>query len=265
MYPHELFLGIHLYGVMIALGILACFLVLYFLGKNQNIAPSFIDFTFYNAIFAIAFGFFSATLFQATYNYIDNPEEGFTLGNGFTFIGGLIGGVATFLIVYFILRKKLSGTLLELLPIAPSCITIAHAFGRIGCAFAGCCYGMETDSAIAMYNHGAWRIPVQLYESTFLFILFGVLTILLVKKNFKQTMPIYLVAYGIFRFVIEYFRGDERGKLFGSDLISPSQFWSILMVVIGIALFFLLRYLYKKEELKKAETPTQKEEINEQA
>lgn len=250
MYPHELFFGIHLYGVMIAVGVLACFAVLFIIGKKKGIAPSFLDFTFYNAIFAIAFGFFSATLFQATYNYIDDPSSGFHLGDGFTFIGGLIGGVVTFLAVYFALRKKLSGTVMQLLPLAPSCITIAHAFGRIGCAFAGCCYGKITDSALAMYNHGAMRIPVQLYEALFLFILFGVLTFLYMKKDFKLTLPLYLVFYGIFRFIIEYFRGDERGKLFGSDIISPSQFWSIIMVVIGVALFFILNYLYKKYECK---------------
>ena len=257
MYPHELFLGIHLYGVMIAVGILACFAVLFLVGKKKGIASSFLDFSFYNAIFAIAFGFFSAALFQATYNYIDNPEQGFDLGGGITFIGGLIGGVATFLIIYFIFRKKLSGNLMQLLPLAPSCITIAHAFGRVGCAFAGCCYGLETDSVIAMYNHGAWRIPVQLYEALFLFILCAVLLVLYMKKDFKHTLPVYLVTYGIFRFVIEYFRGDERGKLFGSDIISPSQFWSLVMVVIGVGLFFFLRYLYNKQ------STSEKEGVNE--
>jgi phosphatidylglycerol:prolipoprotein diacylglycerol transferase len=246
MYPHELFFGIHLYGVMIAIGVLACFAVLFLVGKKKAFFPSFLDFTFYTAIASIAIGFFSATLFQATYDYIQNPEGGFHLGNGFTFIGGLIGGVATFLIIYFISRKKISGTLLELLPLAPLCITIAHAFGRIGCAFAGCCYGKITTSAIAMYNAGAMRIPVQLYEALFLFILFGILAFLYIRKNYKYTMPVYLVAYGIFRFIIEFFRGDDRGELI-STIISPSQFWSILMVVIGIALFFVLRYFYNKK------------------
>ncbi len=246
MYPHELFFGIHLYGVMIAVGVLACFAVLFLVGKKKGFMPSFLDFTFYTAIVAIAIGFFFATLFQATYDYIKNPDGGFNLGNGFTFIGGLIGGVATFLAIYFISRKKLSGTLLELLPLAPLCITIAHAFGRVGCAFAGCCYGKITTSAIAMYNAGAMRIPVQLYEALFLFILFGVLAFLYIRKNFKYTMPIYLIAYGIFRFIIEYYRGDNRGQLI-STIISPSQFWSILMVVIGIALFFVLRYFYNKK------------------
>ncbi len=247
MYPHELFFGIHLYGVMIALGILACFAVLFLVGKRKGVNPSFLDFTFYTAIFAIAFGFVSATLFQATYNYIDDPEGGFHLGDGFTFIGGLIGGVITFLVIYFAFRKKLSGSITQILPIAPCCIAVAHAFGRIGCAFAGCCYGKITESALSMYNHGANRIPVQLYESLFLFIVFGVLTILYLKKDFKQTLPVYLIVYGIFRFIIEYFRGDERGKLFGSDIVSPSQFWSILMVVIGVALFFWFARLFKKE------------------
>lgn len=254
MYPHELFLGIHLYGVMISIGILACFFVLYYIGKRKGVNPSFLDFVFYNAVVAIAFGFLAAALFQATYNYIQNPEEGFKLGSGITFIGGLIGGVVSFLAIYFIFRKKLSGKLTDIIAIAPSCITIAHAFGRIGCAFAGCCYGMEIDSGIAMYNHGAWRIPVQLYEAGFLFILFFVFTYLVLKKDFKYTLPLYLFFYGVFRFIIEYFRDDARGSI-GTSVISPSQLWSIVMVVASVLVFLLLKHVFegKKEPISRNE------------
>ena len=244
MYPDELFLGIHLYGVMIAVGILACFLTLFCMGKKKGVNPNFLDFVFYNAIIAIALGFFTAGLFQATYNYIQNPEKGFQFGSGITFIGGLIGGVASFLIIYFIFRKKLSGKLLDIIAIAPCCITIAHAFGRIGCAFAGCCYGMETESGIAMFNHGAWRVPTQLYEATFLFILFIVFIHLVLRKDFKYTLPLYLFFYGVFRFVIEYFRADNRGSV-GTSIISPSQFWSIIMVVASVLVLFILKYAFE--------------------
>lgn len=256
MYPDDIFLGINLYGISISVGILACFVVLFLYGKKKNVNPSFLDFTFYNAVFAIVFGFVSATLFQATYNYIENPEAGFNVGTGFTFLGGLIGGVVSFLACYFILRKKLSGRLLDIISIAPCCITIAHAFGRIGCAFAGCCHGIETDSIFAIYNRGAWRVPTQLYESAFLFIIFAIMSVLLLKKNFKYNLPVYLITYGIFRFIIEYFRADARGEIFPNVPIYPSQFWSIVMVIIGVGLIFLLRYYFNKEN---------KGEINEQA
>ena len=54
------------------------------------------------------------------------------------------------------------------------------------------------------------------------------------------------VCVGVFRFFIEYLRGDDRGQLLG--FISPSQFWSLLMVVIGVVLYFALRAFYKKED-----------------
>ena len=82
-----------MYGLMIAVGLLACFLVVYYYGKKKNIESKFTDFIFFNAVIAIAIGWGSATLFQATYNYIAHPEKGFHLGTGFTFIGGLIGGI----------------------------------------------------------------------------------------------------------------------------------------------------------------------------
>ena len=64
MYPDELFLGIHLYGVMIAVGILACFVVLFYYSKKKAVNPAFVDFVFYNGIAAIVLGFLSAALFQ---------------------------------------------------------------------------------------------------------------------------------------------------------------------------------------------------------
>jgi phosphatidylglycerol:prolipoprotein diacylglycerol transferase len=250
MYPDELFLGIHLYGVMIALGILACFGTLFYFGKNKNLNPNFTDFVFYTAIIAIGLGFLSAMLFQSTYNYIKNPEKGWNFNSGMTFIGGLIGGVVVFLAIYFAFRKKLPGRLIDIIAFAPCCIIIAHAFGRIGCAFAGCCYGKEIEAGIAMYNHGAWRIPTQLYEAFFLFVLYCVLFYLVKCKNYKYTMPIYLFTYGIFRFVIEFFRADDRGTLVSA--ISPSQFWSIIMIVASVVVYFILKYAFEKA--KKEET-----------
>ena len=52
-------------------------------------------------------------------------------------------------------------------------------------------------------------------------------------------MPIYLLCYGIFRFIIEFFRGDDRGKLFG--FMSPSQWISIFFIMIAIIYFVILK------------------------
>ena len=234
---------VHMYGVMIALGILAAFAVLFFYGKRMKVETSFLDFIYYNAIVSIALGFLSAALFQATYDFIEDPSAGFNIDSGITFIGGLIGGTLTFLLIYFAFRKKLSKKLTEVLSLIPCSILIGHAFGRIGCFFAGCCYGKPTDSFLGVRfpGHPGSVHPTQLYEAFFLFALFAVCSYLLLKKGFKHNMSLYLVAYGIFRFLIEFVRNDERGQLLG--FISPSQFWSILMIALGIGLYFLMNRL----------------------
>lgn len=242
---------IHMYGVMISIGLLCCFGVLWFFEKKDKLDSKFMDFVQTNAVVAILFGFFSAALFQGIYNYIQNPERGFSLKGGITFLGGLIGGVASFLVVYALLRKKYKTRLIDILYIVPSGILIAHAFGRIGCYFGECCYGIETDSWIGIVlSNGKKVLPTHLFEAGFLFIMFGITFYLAYKKKFTQNMTLYLAAYGVWRFFIEFFRGDNRGEFVSG--ISPSQFWSILMVVLSIPLFFLLRYLEKKrkEELQ---------------
>ena len=254
MLPDKILGIFHMYGLMIAVGILACFGVWFHFGKKRKIEEKFVDFVFYNAIVAIVVGFGSAALFQATYNYIEDPSKGFKLGGGITFIGGLIGGIASFLVGYAIFRKKFKARLVDMVSIAPCCILIAHAFGRVGCFFAGCCYGKPTDSFLGIQFPGMTHKvhATQLYEAIFLFALFTVCFLLYWKKNFKHNLSVYLIAYGIFRFCIEFLRGDDRGELFG--FMSPSQFWSVLMVVAGVGVYFLLNWLFKKREAELAAT-----------
>ncbi len=263
MLPDKILGIFYMYGLMIALGILACFGVLFLCSKKKKVEEKFVDFVFYNAIAAIAIGFLAAALFQGLYDYIENPAAGFhPFKGGITFIGGLIGGVVSFLVGYFIFRKKFKSRLVDIINFVPCCILIAHAFGRVGCFFAGCCHGSVTDSIFGVSfpkgtsaanlfpdpnnpNGGSLPVhPTQLYEALFLFALCAVLFLLFWKKNFKHTMSIYLIAYGFFRFGIEFLRADHRGQFLGS--ISPSQFWSIAMVVAGVGVYFLLEWAYKK-------------------
>lgn len=242
--------GPNLYGVMIAVGILCAMTVLYFYSKKIGLKEGFVDFIFYNSIASIMLGFGSAALFQAFYNYIANPEVSYIdhlKNGGMTFIGGLIGGTVVFLAVYFVIRKKLPGRLVDALSMIPCCILVAHAFGRLGCFFAGCCYGSPTQCFLGVkFPNVAVKVhPTQLYEAAFLFILFAVCSYLLLKKKFRHNMSLYLVCYGIFRFLIEYVRGDDRGELVSA--VSPSQFWSIFMVLIGVALYFGIRFFVDKK------------------
>ena len=241
----------HMYGFMVAVGVAAALFILYYFGKKKNVSEKFLDFVFYNTLAAVLGGFGSAALFQATYNYIENPEYGFDLSSGITFIGGLIGGVVVFLAVYFILRPRLDGRLTQMIGIIPCAITAGHGFGRIGCFFAGCCYGNKTDSifGVVFPAYGCPDYPVhptQLYEAFFLFLICGICAYLVMKKNFHYTFCIYLSTYGVFRFFLEFVRGDRRGKfLFG---ITPSQFWSIVMIFAAVGVYFILKNAFAKAE-----------------
>ena len=74
------------------------------------------------------------------------------------------------------------------------------------------------------------------------------------KRNFKHGLSLYLLTYGIFRFVIEFLRADHRGEFVGA--LSPSQFWSLIMIPLAVGVYFLHNYFLKKraEELQKDPT-----------
>ena len=263
-------LAIDMYTVWFIIGVIACLAYTIIAMRITGYSRTARDTIIIIGIFAIIIGLVFGMLFQAFYNFINDPSQGFKLDGGMTFIGGLIGGVIAFLGLYFLYVYVINPRLKEgnffksdmnkgvwfLVRIAPISITIAHGFGRIGCLFAGCCHGHETHEWYGIYsnNAGTTVVPTQLYEAIFLFVLSAVLILLLFKFKSKDTMAIYLVSYGIWRFVIEYFRDDYRGSFIPG--LSPSQFWSILMVIGGIAFFFIYRYFDKKIEDKQKETQT---------
>ena len=260
MYPNELFnifgASIDIYSICFIVGVIACLIYTVIAMKKCGYSRTASNTVIFIGILAIIIGLLTAVLFQAFYDYLANPSAGFKFDGGMTFLGGLIGGVVSFIAIYFIFVYGINPHLKEnsvfkvnmnkgiwyLVRIAPMSITIAHAFGRIGCLFAGCCHGHVTTEWYGIWNEsvGAKTVPIPLYESIFLFILSAILIILLFKFHSKDTMAIYLVSYGIWRFVIEFFRDDYRGNLIPG--ITPSQFWSIVMVIAGIVVFFIYRY-----------------------
>ena len=292
MHPQPLFSifgqDIYAYGICMAVGIIACFIFLMWAFWYRNFNEEASDKILVIGIGATAFGIFMAMVFQSVYNYIENPAEGFHLNTSMTFYGGLIGGVGSFLIVWNlyvfvvaprvkkikVLQNHMNASLSDALPIIPIGITIAHAFGRLGCFFGGCCYGRPTESWIGLpcahgYNEtlginmdGVNVIPVQLMECIFLFVLSAVMALLYFRYKFNCNMGLYAIAYGIWRFIIEFFRVDHRGDFVGS--LSPSQFWAIVMVVLGVAYFFLYKYLLtrfmKHPELQPSLRGKEKEE-----
>lgn len=233
------------YSIMLFLGVIACLFIFDKFCKKAKEDSQFIYTIEIIACISIIIGLASATLFQMLFDSLKENSENplFSM----TFFGGLAGGALAFLLIYFIYVKKKfpNEKFNNILTIAPACITIAHGFGRIGCFLAGCCYGKETTSWIGIkfpgMSHAVY--PTQLFEALFLFILSTILIILAFKYNFKYNMVVYLFSYGIFRFLIEFIRGDERGAYFLS--LSPSQWFSIACIIIGTILIFYFNKMKK--------------------
>lgn len=275
-------LHVQYYGLCMAAGIIACFVFLYLTMQKFNYNDEAIDKMLIIGICATAFGVFMAMVFQALYDYIANPSAGFQLGEAMTFYGGLIGGVVSFLAVWNLyvfviaprtkikfLQNNMNASLTDALQIAPVGLTIAHTFGRLGCTFAGCCHGGETTAwyGIWMYTErnssgfpvsdAVKVVPTQLFECIFLAILTAVMIVLLFKFKFKYNLSVYAISYGIWRFIIEYVRKDYRGTFIGS--ITPSQFWSIIIVILGIGYIFLHRYFLVRFEKNPQNQPPVRE------
>ena len=149
-----------------------------------------------------------------------------------------MGGVLTFILFTLLQKNKvIKKSFFPVAEIAVCSITLAHAVGRVGCFLAGCCYGKESSFGLT-FPHIGTVIPTQLYEFIFLFILTAVLIFLVLSDKLKGfNLCIYALSYSVFRFIIEFFRGDPRGAFLG--IFSPSQVQSIILFFVGIVLLIL--------------------------
>lgn len=246
MYPDLFGIKDFSYIFMIIIGVIAA-VTLFIIFMKKKSSANYLDLLVV-AIFSILIGVVFAILFENVYEAIKAASLGTSprWTWGMTFYGGLVGGVIVFLLLYrFYYLKHNKPILKDVLLIAPSFIALGHGIGRLGCFLAGCCYGIEMENGVYFQVHDAYLLPTQLIEMSFLLVLSLILGIFAFKNITKYTMPIYMFSYGVFRFIIEFFRGDERGQI---GALSPSQYWCIIMVIGSIALFiFYNRYYFKKE------------------
>ena len=253
MFPDVTFLGMDLYTWMMLIGILAAIFISLFCAERMKISAKLYRFGLIAAVVSVVAGYLFAVLFQSWYDYLATGV--FAWGSGATFYGGLIGAAVVFFALYFgighfLFRDKEHIAMLpKAVNLAFTCIVAAHGVGRIGCLFAGCCYGPESEIfGINMYAEGVWakRVPTQLLEAVFLFLLFGIMLCLLLGFKNEYVASIYLVGYGVWRFIIEYLRVDDRGAS-GISFLQPSQLIAVLLVILGVVLAVLYRFVLKKK------------------
>lgn len=275
---------IPLYGLMFFIGIaVAATVAFFFMIKRRNI-PAF-DFAC-AAVYALIGAIVGAKLLFILVSLKDiimYMREGLltfeqVLKGGFVFYGGLIGGILGFKIYGWQFKIKMA----DYFDVGATVLPLGHAFGRVGCFFGGCCYGVEHDGWLShVYQEGSVAagagtpigvplLPVQLIEAACLLVLFAGLMVLFFmdkkKTPWLQTLA-YACSYAVVRFILEFFRGDKvRGGFLG---ISTSQ-WISILLIIGSALLIVYLTIWQKKKAAKTcentvcecvETPVETESV----
>lgn len=236
LYFHVFGAAIPSYGCMIFLGLFLANVIAVWRFKKEKLNTD-------NMVLAEAYGFFGGVLGakllyllvsykDIEWNRITEPDYlNYLLGGGFVFYGGMIGGL-----LFVILSGKIHKfDVWEIVCKLAFLIPFAHAFGRIGCFLAGCCYGRPYSGPGAVVfpddgfaPSGVSLFPIQLLEAGLLFVLFVILFAFTLKGYEKICPEIYIFAYGLIRFCLEFVRYDAERGSFGP--LSTSQWISVVMV-----------------------------------
>ncbi|MCP4671919.1 MAG: prolipoprotein diacylglyceryl transferase [Desulfobacula sp.] len=235
-------LNLYTYGLFMALGFLTAMWVSKIIARPHSISNDTITDVFFVILVSALVG---ARLLYVLINfksYQNNLLGIFQIWNGgLVFFGGFLAAVIA-CIIYF---KKKNLDIWETADILSPGIAIGHAIGRIGCLFAGCCYGKRCDLPFAikftnlesLAPLNVYLHPTQVYSMISNLTLFFILLWLQRHKKFNgMVFLIYVMLYSLFRSIIEFFRGDFRGD-FIFDFISMSQGIGFM---VSLTAFFIL-------------------------
>ena len=194
------------------------------------------DLVFYGAMGVVLGGRIGYILFYNPGFYINNPLKLFAVWEGgMSFHGGFLGVMLAFLL--YARRRKIP--FLTLIDMAALCAPVGLGLGRIGNFINGELYGRATGSPWGIIfpgSDGVPRHPSQLYEA-FLEGLVLFFIVLFVSKKTRVsgvTTCSAIAGYGLFRFIVEFFRQPDAqmGLFFG--LFSMGQLLSLPMLIIGV-------------------------------
>lgn len=238
---------------MIALGLLAAGAVGWALTRRAGL-----DFNHFIlvAVYAVALGVTGAKLAYLALNWsqidlgrLTEPDYlSALMGGGFIFYGGIPTGILGLWLVHRLHHIDPRPYLRLGMPLLP----LAHAFGRVGCFLAGCCYGLPYDGPLAVTYPpnslgtpaGVPLFPVQLAEAAAELVIFAALLWLYLRGRDGLTLLFtYLLAYGVVRFGLEYLRYDAaRGHFLW---FSTSQ-WVSLFLLVAVPLVWLWTRLRRR-------------------
>ena len=178
----------HMYGLMIAIGFAAALMMCLKRGKKRGLNEDIIYGIFFCAIFGGMIGCRLLYYIVEIPEILKDPSILWNFKNGYVVYGGIIGGALTSLIYCRVKKERF----LPYFDLVMPAVSFAQGFGRLGCFFAGCCYGRETDSWFSItFTHsdfapnGVKLLPTQLMSSAGDFLICGLL-LLYAGRNQKR-------------------------------------------------------------------------------
>ncbi|MBE5739040.1 MAG: prolipoprotein diacylglyceryl transferase [Clostridiales bacterium] len=221
------------YGVCFGLGFLVALVLSGQLCNERDINPDFpytlIWWVFPSAIIGARLYFL---IFDGSFDSIWDIFK--IWEGGLAVYGGIIGGFVGLAVCCLIHKVHIA----KMTDVVAPLLVLGQSFGRIGCIFGHCCYGVEvTNKAlqwfpIALNINDTYYYATNFYESIFDLIIFFVLTIVL-RKNKITGVPTfgYMFCYGLVRFILEAYR--EKGQTLFIGNYPVSQLLSIALVLVG--------------------------------
>lgn len=237
------FFSINPYNFFAGIAFLIGFIILSnFLKRDYYIyskVPKLISVMSFSIILCgITFGYFIEVIKCVNQNNIDAII--YINSCGFVAYGGIIGG----LVSGYVYSKHEKIDTEKVMDSLACTFPISHSVARVGCFFSGCCYGIEYDGlfSVKYWDKDFCCLPWQLLEAMLDFILGIIIYRIVEQKKYQgKCVWIYLSVYSVYRFCLEFVRGDEIRGVWG--LFSASQYISI-----GVILFIVIKQQFNNKK-----------------
>jgi phosphatidylglycerol:prolipoprotein diacylglycerol transferase len=254
MYPILCRLGgftVNAYGFFVAVGFIVGFALAIRTARAKGIPfERVVDLFFYTLLSSILGSRILFVLTDVDF-FLHHPSKILNLWEGgLVFYGGLLCAIAV--AVVYMRRHRLPFWKMADLFSPP--VALGLFFGRIGCFFAGCCYGTETSLpwAVVFTNPDSLaRLnvplhPTQLYDAANGLTIFVILVWMQKRKTFDgQVFGCFVFLYSVSRYFIEMVRGDPRGSFLGTAL-STSQGIGMGLAIASLFMLFFLKKGYRR-------------------
>ncbi|KGJ96220.1 prolipoprotein diacylglyceryl transferase [Colwellia psychrerythraea] len=246
------------YGTMYLIGFLAAMFMANRTADRSNglwTREQVSDLLFYGFLGVILGGRVGYVLFYQFEYFLSDPLYLFEIWQGgMSFHGGLLGVI----LAIFIFARKTKKSFLEVGDFVAPLVPIGLGMGRLGNFINAELWGRQTDVPWAMVfptdSLQVPRHPSQLYEFALEgVVLFAILYIITRKTNrLGLASGAFLIGYGVFRSIVEFFREPDAHLGLYFSFISKGQILSIPMILVGVLVIYLGHLAQQKAAITQA-------------